>query len=300
MPTAELLTRTSRFSTTVVPHFMILGAAKCGTTSLHAWLDQHPQTHMSNPKEPKYFEMQYEKGSEHYLATCFEGWDGKKLLGESRHRNLILPWVPQRIKESNPNVKMIVLARNPIDRCLSHWWVRMRRYKDSLHFEDAVLADMERIASGRRQETAEEYARYQAAADPSTIYRTYVDTGYYAEQIERYRQYFPESQIRIFLFEDLQSRPKEVVRQVCEFVGLSTAPVDNIRCDRENPSKPMKPNRAFSFWLRQQLQRRSFPYGAIRNRPQIRPKFRAFLAEHFRPHNEAFAKMTSRDLSHWR
>ncbi len=132
-------------ATTAVPHFLILGAAKCGTTSLHGWLSQHPQILMSSPKEPVYFELEYDRGPEFYLSTYFADWDGQPILGDSRTANLFFPWVPARIKESNPAAKLIILLRNPIERCLANWWIEFRRDKEPLHFEEAVLANLERL-----------------------------------------------------------------------------------------------------------------------------------------------------------
>jgi len=308
-------------SNAVVPDFLILGAAKCGTTSLHGWLSQHPQVLMSSPKEPVYFELEYDQGPEFYRSTYFAGWDGRKRLGESRTANLYFPWVPARVKASNPGAKLIILLRNPIDRCLAHWWIEFRRDKEPLHFEDAVAANFERLRTGVQYETAEafwkaapvyqlprytgqrhpaEYHRpYKRKADPNDVYRTYIDAGYYAEQIERYRRLFPDEQIRIYFADDLRSRPTEVFQEVCELIGVDTDPVKAINYCSRNVGKPMKRSKAIKYWLTHWLRGQPVPYADVRQRPTIRPEFRRFLADHFRPFNAELSKLLNRDLSHW-
>lgn len=96
------------------PDFFILGAAKCGTTSLHAWLDFHPDILMSDPKEPFFFEAEYERGREYYRETYFKHWQGQPLTGDARHRNLYFSYIPERIRELNPAARFIILLRELI------------------------------------------------------------------------------------------------------------------------------------------------------------------------------------------
>jgi hypothetical protein len=304
-----------------VPDFLILGAAKCGTTSLHTWLNQHPQVQMCFPKEPVYFELDYSRGPEFYLETYFPGWDGRRRIGDGRAANLYFPWVPGRIKQSNPDAKLIILVRNPIERCLAHWWAEFRRQHEPLHFEEAVLANLQRLRSGIQYETEDAFRRadpvyrlphYNGAerraefcrrrrepAYAANFYRNYVDLGYYAEQIERYRALFPHEQMRIFLAEDLRSRPESVLQHVCGHIGVETDPIRNIECRSQNMQKPMKRSKAIRSWFLLRRRGRSVAYSDVRYRPAIRPEFRRFLAEHFRPHNLALSKLLKRDLSHW-
>jgi hypothetical protein len=308
-------------ATTAVPHFLILGAAKCGTTSLHGWLSQHPQILMSSPKEPVYFELEYDRGPDFYLSTYFGDWDGRQILGDSRTANLFFPWVPARIKESNPTAKLIILLRNPIERCLANWWIEFRRDKEPLHFEEAVLANLERLRAGVRYERAEDFWRdappyqmprytgerhrsdyhqpYKRTAAACDVFRTYVDAGYYVEQIDRYLRLFPQEQIRIYFAEELRWRPTEVLHEVCELIGVRTEPISQITLDSHNLNKPMKRSKAVKYWLASRLRGQAIAYRDIRNRPSIRPEFRQFLADHFRPFNAELSELLNRDLSHW-
>jgi hypothetical protein len=109
----------SRFAS---PSFFVVGAAKSGTTSLHVYLDQHPDIFMSKPKEPFFFEAEYDRGFDFYYRRYFGGWKGQREVGESRHRNLYFPFVPARIHAYNPEARILAVLRNPVERAISHWW----------------------------------------------------------------------------------------------------------------------------------------------------------------------------------
>src|SRR5687768_11767835 len=91
------------------PNFLILGAARSGTTTLHEYLPLHPDVYMSMPKEPLFFEAEYRRGLDYYWRTYFRGWRGQQLVGEARVANLLLPFVVDRIAESVPDAKLIVI-----------------------------------------------------------------------------------------------------------------------------------------------------------------------------------------------
>jgi hypothetical protein len=101
------------------PNFFILGSAKCGSTTLYEHLGQHPDVFFSTPKEPIFFEAEYEKGFDYYWDTYFAAWDGQAAIGEARHRNLFLPYVAPRVHAACPDARLIVIVRNPVDRAYS-------------------------------------------------------------------------------------------------------------------------------------------------------------------------------------
>ncbi len=123
-------------------NLFLLGAAKCGTTSLHYLLDQHPDICMANPKEPLFFEAEYEKGLEYYQRTYFTGCNAEPVIGESRTRNLFLPYVPGRIHETFPEAKFIVVLRNPVERAYSHWHHWSASGVEKLEFGEAVKQNL--------------------------------------------------------------------------------------------------------------------------------------------------------------
>jgi hypothetical protein len=110
-----------------LPSFMVLGAGKAGTTSLYYYLAQHPEVFMCSPKEPPFFQTEYELGAEYYWRTHFRGYRGQRHAGEAAHHNLHLPYVTERIAATVPDASFIVLCRNPIERALSAYWHNVTR-----------------------------------------------------------------------------------------------------------------------------------------------------------------------------
>src|SRR5438132_2136896 len=149
------------------PNLFLLGAAKCATTSVHAALARHPEICMSNPKEPYFFECQFARGVEFYLETYYSSWAGEAVVGEARHRNLYLPYVPERIWQVNSKARLLVLVRNPIDRAHSNWWNNFRRGIEPLGFDAALREDLARIRAGLTVSQPDEIERYcNAISDP--------------------------------------------------------------------------------------------------------------------------------------
>ena len=109
---------------TQLPNFLIIGAPKCGTTALYYALKRHPQIHLSTPKEPFFFEEEFDRGTEYYWRTYFaDGWQGQPLVGEARNAHLFVPYVTRRIYETVPHARLIASLRNPVERAFSHWWM---------------------------------------------------------------------------------------------------------------------------------------------------------------------------------
>jgi hypothetical protein len=222
------------------PSFFLLGAAKCGTTSLHYDLDQHPDILMSDPKEPFYFEAQYSLGPAFYFNAYFEKWAGERLVGESRHRNLYLPYVPDRIHSHNPDAKLIAILRNPIERVISHWWHWYSRAREQLPLMEALQADDERIRAGLCFRDPEEITRYSDTLDglgPGS-HRTYLDSGYYAEQLQRYVDRFGRDRLHVIIVDNFAAEPRRVLARVFEFLDCAPDIADRIDLAVLNTSAP--------------------------------------------------------------
>ena len=290
------------------PNFFILGAAKCGTSSLQNYLGEHPDICVSEPKEPFFFEAEYERGLDYYWGRYFSSWSGERAVGEARHRNLYLPYVPRRIAESVPDAKFIVAVRNPIDRAYSHWWHAYSRGLETLAFEDALEADRRRIESGLVFEGdggPGQWARNLDFKTGMNEFRTYLDSGYYCEQIERYRQLFSAENVTTVFLEDLARDPQEVMSQLWSFLGVD--PIEQGRAGDYEPSNEAK-SRGYALKKRYggtlgRLMRVSLLPGALWRwllvEQPIRPANRKDLARHYEPHNRALERLTGRDLSHW-
>ena len=289
------------------PNFFVLGAKKCGTSSLLAYLGRHPDVFISNPKEPYFFEAEYDKGIDYYWGRYFGSYADEKVAGEARHRNLYLPYIPCRIAETVPNARLIIIVRNPIERAYSHWWHWYRRGLEQLSFDDALEKDLRRIESGlvfEGEEGPKRWARNLDAKTGLNEFRTYLDSGYYCQQIERYLKLFPAENVTTVFLEDLARNPQGVMSRLWSFLGVD--PFEQTDYEPLNMAK----SRAYSLKKRYggvtgRLMRVSLAPGILRGwltgaeGERIRSSQRKALRDHYEPHNRALEQLTARDLSHW-
>lgn len=179
-----------------LPDFVIVGAMKCGTSSLHEQLARLPGVFMSTPKEPNFFsdDSNWSRGFEWY-ASCFAGAPGDAIVGESSTHYTKLPDHPrvvERLKEHLPGARFVYVMRHPIDRLASH----------------VIHGWSERRMSG---DAERDVARHTEL----------VDYGLYAMQMRPYIEAFgPEHVLPVFL-ERMRSHPREELERVARFVGVS-------------------------------------------------------------------------------
>jgi hypothetical protein len=280
-----------------LPSFFLLGAAKSGTTSLDAYLSRHPEVCMAEPKEPIYFEAEFERGPAYYFNRYFSHWAGQPIVGESRTENLYLPCIPQRLFDYNPNARLLAILRNPVERAISHWWHWYSRGEESLPLAEAIAADLRRIESGHRFETAREqdihkrtlekqsytlrtknWLSRELALSPQTapsLFRAYVDAGYYHEQLSRYLALFPHDQLKVILLEDLVRNPEAVVLDICDFLGANRRLAKGFSFGVLNRSDPELANHLDKNVISQ-------------------------LVGHYEPHNRNLEELLGRSLDSWR
>jgi len=292
----------------MLPTFMILGAAKAGTTSLHYYLSQHRDIYMSHPKEPPFFQREYELGPEYYEKTYFHGWTNEKHVGDAAHRNLFLPYIPARIAETVPNARFIVITRNPVERSFSHFWHEYSRGDQKRSFEECLERDVERLKNGPSFENPQVFVNALDEYDSTPDVPTYLDSGYYGEQIQRYIDLFGAERVKILFFEDLVNKTEYMLNQVFQFLELESIPIKNL-----SPQNPPVPRLVSDFYrligkipvtsrispsLRNGV-KRFINNKFKRNKPTMKLETRKWLIKHYIPHNRRLEEMTSRDLSHW-
>jgi hypothetical protein len=189
------------------PEFIIIGAQKGGTTTLHRYLTDHPDVSEALRKEIHYFSWSYSNGMLWYLSH-FPEPDGFRLVGEASTSYIHDPEVPDRIRQAIPAVKLIALLRNPIDRAYSQYQMNVRKKFEELSFEDAIAQEPERLRS--------------APSRSSTLWRysSYLARGRYAEQLERWFAVFPREQLLILQSETFFAQPEIGLAQTLAFLDL--------------------------------------------------------------------------------
>ena len=205
------------------PNFLIIGAAKAGTTSLYEYLIQHPDVFMSDPKEPHFFstDHKYNKGFSYY-EKFFEGYQEENRIGEgsvsySTYTNL--EKTIQRICDFNKEMKLIYILRNPFSRAYSSYWWNVRMQAEPLSFEDALQQEENRI-----------YKDVLDQLDPWSYKRR----GLYFYIIQQYLKYFPKKNLKVILLEDLNSSSIKICNDVYSFLNLKKFDATKLEEDKIN------------------------------------------------------------------
>lgn len=206
-----------------LPSVLIIGAQKSGTTSLFNYLVQHPDVLPPFSKEVHYFDFHYSRGVKWYRG-CFpyahQLRRGSLTLDASPYY-LVHPLVPQRVAQLLPDVKLVALLRNPIDRALSHYQHEVRGGRESLSFADAIEKESERLAG------EEERLRNDPDYYSFNHHRySYTRRGLYLEQLRRWARHFPRSQLLVLQSEWLFRDPVAATAAVHDFLGLRPHPLE--------------------------------------------------------------------------
>ncbi len=208
----------------LAPSFLVLGAQRCGTTTLHGHLTAHPRVAAALRKEVHYFDFQFAKGRRWYLAhfpmARRSRRQGGVVAGEASPYYLVHPLAPERVQRFDPTMKLIAIIRDPAERAWSHYRHEVRRGVEPLDFEAALDAEPQRLAGAdsqlRRGPHYYSYAHHHFS---------YLDRGRYAHYLEPWLAHFPRAQLLILKSEDLFRDANAVVNRAYDFLGLPPHPV---------------------------------------------------------------------------
>ena len=276
------------------PSFIIGGAQKSGTTSLHYYLVQHKSIFMpiGERQETHFFDVEhnYDKGFEWYLAR-FTGHEQEQIMGQTSPLYLYVEQVPERIHQHLPDVKLIFILRHPVDRAYSHYWHVWKKNREKLSFREAIKHEEERIKKDFWHKRN----------------FSYLSRGRYITQIQRFVHYFPMSQMLFIIFEDFKDEPNSTLKRCFEFLQVE----NNLEIDiSENYHPTYIPK---SRLLKKVFKNRvtlSLPfYDSIeklhqrinlrKGYPKMDPKIRARLIEFFYDDNQELESLLNINLSHW-
>jgi hypothetical protein len=198
-----------------LPAFLIIGAQKGGTTSLHEYLGEHPDVSPPVTKEVHYFDHAYHRGEGWYRAHFHPAGHASEICGESTPYYLFHPLVPELVARDLPGCKLIVILRNPVDRAFSHHnHERALGYED-LPFEEAIARESERLRDEEARIRAD--PRYQSF---SHQHHSYLSRSRYAEQLEGWFRHVDRDRFLILGAEDLFEDPRLALVRTQRFLGL--------------------------------------------------------------------------------
>lgn len=269
-----------------LPTFLIIGAPKSGTTSLAAYLAEHPDVFMAPQKEVHFFDQFFNKGVEWYRDQ-FRDSANEHAVGEASPTYLDSPRAMTRMAQILPDAKLVAVLRNPVDQAYSHyWWKRVLFERRS--FDEAVRAEM------RGEEVPRQHR--------------YLESASYLRQLQRACDHYPRERLQVLILDDLHTKPTETVAAVYGFIGVDDAFEPSNAGAVLNPAYRLRSERLrhvlhswhlyrrlpFSLGLRiDKLNRVPFRY------PQMDPAVRAELVEWFAEERAALEVWLGRDLSFW-
>lgn len=265
------------------PNFLLIGAAKSGTTSVYRYLQQHPQVFLSEPKEPRFFafedhpldfaglrdvawKREFYTNRERYLAL-FAGAGARPAVGEASVMYLSEAGAAERIHRYVPEMKIMAILRDPVERAYSNFvYMRAERREEIESFDAALDAEAE-----RRRAHWISWFFYQRR-------------GMYGEQLKPYYSLFAREQIRVWLYEDLVRDPARLLREMFAFLGVD----DSFRPDLSRKHNVTRiPAWPWLKWL-------------AAPKPEFSAVARQQLRESYREDLRLAEDLIGRDLSAWR
>ena len=205
-----------------LPNFLIIGAAKSGTTALYHYLKQHPDVFLTSIKETNFFSLDGinidfkgpgdSEGVHRNSITNiteyshqFSKYKNEKAIGEVCPSYLYFDNAPKNIKKYIPDAKIIAILRDPVDRAFSAWLHLTRDKREYCSFDKALNNELTRI----KENWAEIWH--------------YKEQGMYYKQLSRYYDVFPKDNIKVFFYNDFKNNPKKIYSEICDFIGVNNS-----------------------------------------------------------------------------
>lgn len=275
-----------------LPNVIVIGAMKCGTTSLHRYLDLHPEIQMSRPKELEFFieERNWDRGPAWYRSRFSAGTRVRGETSPNYSHRTRFPGVPSRMHALLPGARLIYIVRDPIERMISHW--------------------MHQFATEREERPAEE-----ALTEPGRD-NQYVTRSLYHMQIRHFLDHYDRSQILVLSAERLRRRRHATIRRAYRFLGVDPR-FSSYRFRRtRHPSARKRRKTRIGRWLKKTPPMRAlrrvpkryrwpvedlvyYPFSRRIPRPRLGEEVRAELHERLGEDIERFRDLTGRRFAEW-
>lgn len=290
----------------MLPDFFVIGAPKSGTTSLNAYLNQHPGVVMAGPEEPHYYDVYFEADPGTVYGDSFQN-DDHRLRGDTTPSYIYPLGVPEAIHDDVPGARLVAILRDPVERAYSDWWMCRSHNAEDRTFEDAVRVNLERF---RNQGFMDREQWRDHIQHPGVPYPPYVDIGYYAAHLRRYMKVFPEKNLHVLLLDDLREDPKDALNGIFQFLELEEI-ASELNLEPRNQAwgpfaRPVRRLFEESAALhtkkllpRQVKEKVSGLLRRLGERPPMDPDVERNLKEHYSSWNRDLEELLDRDLSRW-
>lgn len=198
-----------------LPDYLIVGGQRCGTTSLQELIASHPQVKPPfHRKGIHYFDTGMHRGPKWYRSV-FPFRRAGQITGEASPYYLFHPFAAQRIADLVPEVRIIALLRDPVERAISHYKHEVRRGFEDLEMMAAFEMEEERLRG-----EADRLAADSTYVSFSHQHHSYQARGDYAEQLDRYLECFSASQMLVLEAERFWTDPEPTLKTVFDFLSL--------------------------------------------------------------------------------
>lgn len=267
------------------PDFLVIGAVKAATTWIQMRLQDNPQVFLPDP-EPHYFSTGFDLGEDHYRSFFEARPASARIVGEKSADYLAHPLAARRIAAMLPDARLVVQLRNPVDRAYSDYKMFYRR--------------------GTLTGPPEEYL-----SSPDNPFPRFLEDGLYGKHLTRWLDLFPREQILVYLYEDVDSQPRQIVETVSRHIGVDPVFRPELARQRENNSRaailPLPLRKALSplkgvvrplrgtsmFEGARSVLAREMAY------PPLSPSLRQRLTEFYARDIELLAQICGVDLGRW-
>lgn len=251
-----------------LPSLVIAGAQKSGTTSLADTLRRHPEVFVSRPKELHFFDRHWDQGLDHYRAQ-FDPGPEQRVVCEATPIYMYDALARERMAQTLPSAKIVLILRDPVTRAYSHYWHERRIGAEKVPtFEEALDLEPERLADQNRA---------------ALSHFSYTDRGHYLPQVEQVVAGHGRANVHVMLMDDLLGDRVSTLRHLMEFLDIDAEAA--ARIDEQ--------------WTNRYRVKDADGKARPAEYPPLAPATRARLVEVFWDSNKQLADWLGRDLSSW-
>lgn len=285
------------------PNFFVVGAARCGTTSIYEYLKKHPQIFMPKLKEPDFFAeslrpVPRSEARKHCPSdlrryrSLYEGAGKHDAIGDVSPSYLWDEDAPRKIRAACPNARIIIMLRDPVERAYSHYLLKVQEGMERRPFLTALQED------------------YSSSHKGWWASQLYVELGLYCDQVSRYLETFSNEQVAIFLFEDLKRNAEELLTRIARHIGVDPNLVEKPALEMVYNGYKMPRSRVlhkaakgldprlkeilFPPFLRSRLYRSNLLYNF--KKPPLDDESRRFLQEIYKPEISKLENLLGRKI----